>query len=106
MEELIENMKKMSGEELYVKALEFKKEKDYCKYKIYLCMSANYGYEKGIQEHEYPDEIIYTDQYQSTNFSDLFKFCELTKNELFSMANLGKCIVRENTYRKILRKRK
>ena len=90
MEELIETMKRMSGEELYVKALEFKKEKDYCKYKIYLCMSANYGYENGIQEHEYPDEIIYTDQYQSTNFSDLFKFCELTKNELFSMAGLAK----------------
>ena len=89
MEELIENMKKMSGEELYLKALEYKEKKNYCTYRMYLTMSANYGYEKGIQEHEYPDDIMYTEQYQKTDFSEFLKFCELTRNELFSMTDLG-----------------
>ena len=46
LENLVKTMKKMSGEELYLKALEYKEKKDYCNYRMYLCMSANHSYEK------------------------------------------------------------
>ena len=89
MEEVVDNMKKMTGEELYLKASEYRKEKDYCNYRMYLCMSANYGYEKAIQEHQYPNEFIYRHDYQNTDFSIMVKFCELTKDELFSILEMS-----------------
>ena len=90
LKNIIETMKKMSGEELYLKAIEYKEKKDYCNYRMYLCMSANYGYEKAIQEHQYPNEFIYWDDFQNTDFSSMVNFCELTRNGLFSILEMSK----------------
>ena len=101
MEELIERMKKMSGEELYLKALEYKTSEDFCRYRIYLTMSANYGFEKAIQEHQY--EFISSEKVEKvkkTDFSDAVKFLELTKSELFSMSELSN-IYKRGKYAKV-----
>ena len=105
MEELVERMKKMSSEELYLKALEYKTSEDFCKYRIHLTMSANCGFEKAIQEHQY--EFIHSEKVEkvkNTDFSDAVRFFELTRNELFSMLELSNVYKRGKYVKQDLKK--
>lgn len=85
MEELIEGMEKMSGEELYLKAQEFKETKDFNNYKLYLTMAANFLHEGAIHESLYPSHTFMNFLIKNLDYSLMFTFCDNTKKYAFSL---------------------
>ena len=77
---------KLSPEELYEKALEFKKINDIDNYYIYMTMSANYNYKLAEDELENDYKLkLHVKQ----NHSNTIKFYEVTKNYSYSANYFG-----------------
>ena len=77
----------LPAEELYEKAMEFKNNKDYDNYCIYMIMSANYNYKLAVDDimEDYNNHELYKKQ----NFTNTKLFYKATENYSYSCNCLG-----------------
>src|SRR5437868_3521793 len=88
MEELnLEILCQLSGEELYLKAVEYKNNKDYTNCYIYMTMSANYDYELA-KDNIYADNL-YLKQDHNKTLSFYEKTINLKATNSYSLHYLG-----------------
>ena len=87
MEKLFDHIIKLSPEELYKKALQFKEVNDYDNCIIYMTMSANYEYQ--LAQDQLRDDHFYNKFTRKINYSNVKSFFEATQEYRYSLNHLA-----------------